>query len=203
MQADKDDMPEYLRSRKQEGPWKLIAIMGVGTAIVWSGISLFGSGFAERAKMIASGQNIQEGIGLLKQQPKQKEVHKTITDPLENKNPLESLNSSDNSLIISKSQAVTRIDAKQEKQTVFNNQNYQPKGAINIVDARAWGTAEPYEETRKRQEQKKIVVVGEQKKPGDWVCSYFGGEGSVDKRNCKSSMQLHKRNQSYTGNRTP
>ena len=80
------------------------------------------------------------------------------------------------------------------KQTVFNDQNYTPKGAINLVDAREWGTAEPYEQTRKRQEEQKIMVIGEQNRPEDWICSYFGKDGSLRKRDCKSRYQLNNRN---------
>ena len=49
----------------------------------------------------------------------------------------------------------TSSDSPATKQTVFNDQNYTPKGAINLVDAREWGTAEPYEQTRKRRKNRR------------------------------------------------
>jgi hypothetical protein len=31
--------------------------------------------------------------------------------------------------------------------------------------------------------QQEIVIVGQEQKPGDWVCSFIGGEGSLERRN--------------------
>lgn len=208
MKADMDDMPEYLKTRKQESPWRMVAIMGIGTAIVLGGLRLFGEGFTDRAKTIASGVGVRDDIGLLQPQQKQQGISAPRAIQQEDRNALESLKSEENRLIISKSK--TRAEKPQliewekpEKQTTFNDQNYKPKGAINLVNAREWGTAEPYEQTRQRQEQQKIVIVGQEQKPGDWICTFVGGEGSLERRNCKSGVQLHKRNTSYSGNRKP
>lgn len=208
MKADMDDMPEYLKTRKQESPWRMVAIMGIGTGVVVGGLTLFGGGFIERAKTIASGEGLRDDIGLLQPQPQGKKISTQKVTYQEERNPLESLKSDNNPLIVTKKHPETEQPqliewTEPEKQTVFNDQNYKPKGAINLVNARAWGTAEPYEQTRQRQEQQKIVIVGQEQKPGDWVCSFVGGEGSLERRNCKSGVQLHKRNTSYSGNRKP
>lgn len=88
----------------------------------------------------------------------------------------------------------TGSDSPAVKQTVFNDQNYTPKDAINLINAREWGAAEPYEQTRKRQEEQKIIVIGQQNRPEDWICSYAGKEGSLGRRDCKSRYQLSNRN---------
>lgn len=88
----------------------------------------------------------------------------------------------------------TGSDSPTVKQTVFNDHNYTPKSAINLVNAREWGTAEPYEQTRKRQEEQKITVIGEQNRPEDWICSSVGKDGSLRQRDCKSRYQLNNRN---------
>ncbi|MFY1055116.1 hypothetical protein ACOQNP_26170 [Ectopseudomonas khazarica] len=88
----------------------------------------------------------------------------------------------------------TSSDSPATKQTVFNDQNYTPKGAINLVDAREWGTAEPYEQTRKRQEEQKIIALDEQNRPEGWICPHFGKDGSLSWRDRKSRYQLNNRN---------
>lgn len=203
MQADMDDMPEYLKTRKQEGPWRMVVIMGIGTAVVLGSIGLFGGGFIERAKTIASGQGLPANVGFMQPQPKQQERARpqgTIATqqtyippkPLRNEEPL----------VIKESRALEPAPVQPEKQTVFNDQNYRPQGAVNVVSFNTQVTPnEPQRSTQPKQQE--IVIIGQEQKPGDWVCSYFGGEGSLERRNCKSSLQLHKRNQSYSGNRNP
>ena len=204
MKADMDDMPEYLKTRKKDSPWRMVAIMAIGTGVVVGGLSLFGGGFIESAKKIASGDGLRDDIGLLQPQPKQQESARPqgAVARRETYTPPQTFRT-DEPLVIERAGAYEPEHTQPEKKTVFNDQNYKPRGAINLVNAREWGAAEPYEETRKRQEQQKIIVVGQEQKPGDWVCTFMGGEGSLERRNCKSRMQLHKRNTSYSGNRKP
>lgn len=204
MKADMDDMREYLKTRKKDSPWRMVAIMAIGTGVVVGGLSLFGGGFIESAKKIASGDGLRDDIGLLQPQPKQQESARPqgAVARRETYTPPQTFRT-DEPLVIERAGAYEPEHTQPEKQTVFNDQNYKPRGAINLVNAREWGAAEPYEETRKRQEQQKIIVVGQEQKPGDWVCTFMGGEGSLERRNCKSRMQLHKRNTSYSGNRKP
>lgn len=35
MKTGWDDAPDYLRSKKKPGPWRIVAILGVGSAITW------------------------------------------------------------------------------------------------------------------------------------------------------------------------
>lgn len=41
MKTDRDDAPDYLRSKKKPGPWRVAAILSVGSAIAWTVITLF------------------------------------------------------------------------------------------------------------------------------------------------------------------
>jgi hypothetical protein len=41
MKSDWDDAPEYLRSKKKPGSWRMVAILGVGSAITWGVIAMF------------------------------------------------------------------------------------------------------------------------------------------------------------------
>lgn len=105
-------------------------------------------------------------------------------------------------LVIKESRALEPASVQPEKQTVFNDQNYRPQGAVNVVSLNTPVTPnDPQCSTRPKQQE--IVIVGQEQKPGNWVCSYFGSEGSLERRSCRSNMQLYKRNKSYSGNRSP
>ena len=41
MKVDRDDVPDYLRSNKKRGPWRVLTILGVGSAITWGVIALY------------------------------------------------------------------------------------------------------------------------------------------------------------------
>jgi hypothetical protein len=73
-----------------------------------------------------------------------------------------------------------------EKQTVFNDLNYAPQSAINIIQAPNLYTEE--KPALKPKRQKEIVVVGKESRLRDW-CPYK--EGSVERRNCRASIDLN------------
>lgn len=202
MKADMDDMPEYLKTRKQENPWRMVAIMAIGTGVVVGGLGLFGGGFIDRAKTIASGNGLRDDIGLLQPQPKQQESTraKGAVARRETYTPPQTFQTEEH-LVIERGGVYDPEPTQPERQTVFNDQNYRPQGATNVVSFNAAViTSETQQATAPKQQE--IVIIGQEQKPGDWVCSYFGGEGGLERRNCKSSMQMQKRNKSYTGNRT-
>lgn len=203
MKADMDDMPEYLKTRKQESPWRMVVIIGIGTTVVVGAIGLFGGGFAERAQRIANGQSLSDDIGFMQPQPKQQERTRPqgVAATQQSYNPARTLRNEE-PLIIEKGRAFEPASDQSEKQTVFNDQNYRPQGAVNVV---SFNTPTSYNEPQRSNQsrQQEIVIIGQETKPGDWVCNYFGGKGSIERRNCKSNMQLHNRNQNYSGNRNP
>jgi hypothetical protein len=41
MKSHWDDVPNYLRSKKKPGPWRMVAILSVGSVITWGVIALF------------------------------------------------------------------------------------------------------------------------------------------------------------------
>ena len=42
MRSDWDDAPEYIRNRKKPGPWRFLAIMGIGSAVLSVLVMTFG-----------------------------------------------------------------------------------------------------------------------------------------------------------------
>jgi len=191
MKADMDDMPEYLKTRKQESPWRMVAIMAIGTGVVVGGLSLFGGGFIDSAKTIASGDGLRDDIGLLQPQPKQQEGARPqgAVARRETYTPPQTFRT-DEPLIIERGGVYDPKPTQSERQTVFNDQNYRPQGAANVV---SFNTAEtPTEVRQTTPTQQEIVVVGRPEARLRDFCPYK--PGTVEHRNCKMQMDLHSRN---------
>lgn len=73
------------------------------------------------------------------------------------------------------------------KQTVFNDKNYVPQGATNIVPATR---VLPEQTVTSPPRPKEIVVVGKQSRLSD-LCPYR--EGSIERRACKAKVNLNYR----------
>ena len=73
------------------------------------------------------------------------------------------------------------------KQNVFNDSNYTPQGAHNVVPAVSTYQPKEIQAPRKKQE---IVVVGKETRIRDF-CPFR--EGSIERRNCKMSVDLNGR----------
>lgn len=192
MHTETEDMQEHLKSKKQEGPWRLIAMMGVGTAIVWGAITLFGKGFIDNANSIKEGQGLRPDIGLGRTAPKG-EGESTESVRQEHYYQPRRVQGVDEVVIRDNNGSEEGGTPDQRKQTTFNDRNYKPKGAVNVV---SFNQEEFEHSTRVApiQKQQKIVVIGKQNRTEDWVCSYSGGEGSIGKRDCKARFQLENRN---------
>ncbi|WP_181296215.1 hypothetical protein [Pseudomonas sp. Q2-TVG4-2] len=83
---------------------------------------------------------------------------------------------------------VDLIETRPSKQTVFNDSNYAPQGATNIVPATRVIPEQPVKTAASRKE---IIVVGKESRISDF-CPYK--EGSIGRRNCKASVNLNTRN---------
>ena len=81
--------------------------------------------------------------------------------------------------------------AKKERQTEFNDSNYTPRGADNVVTSE---NVQPQREVvRTYTTQKEVVVVGTQRDIGDDACSFYR-QGSIERRDCKAEVNLNMRN---------
>lgn len=67
MKADRDDAPEYLRS-KRGSPWQMVAVLGLGSAITWGLIALFAKPIVIDINQIKQGIRVG-GQPLFSQQP--------------------------------------------------------------------------------------------------------------------------------------
>ncbi|MDF2074112.1 hypothetical protein P2Q70_05970 [Pseudomonas mendocina] len=189
MKADRDDAPEWLTSRTSKGSNLKVVLAGtIGTVVTLGALTLAGQAFM---------QNTVKNLAANSQQPKPKpvaEIARAEPAPRNDWDEIVEEQARRDAMSTQQPEQLTGSDSPAVKQTVFNDQNYTRKDAINLINAREWGAAEPYEQTRKRQEEQKIIVIGQQNRPEDWICSFFGKDGSLKKRDCKSRYQLNNRN---------
>lgn len=123
MKANRDDMPDYLRTRKKAGPWRFLALLGLGSAIFWMLALMFGK------EIIIDINQIKSGIRFA-----DKPVFEAEPETPRISSPEERQVSVDR-----KAMALAEMLSAQKqpaiRQTSFNDQNYQPTGAINTMPA--------------------------------------------------------------------
>jgi hypothetical protein len=189
MKAERNDAPEWLTSRpRKRGDMGAVVAGVIGVVVTLGALTLGGQAFM---------MNTVKNLAANSQQPKPKPVAEITRSEPTSRNDWDKIveeQARRDAMSQQRSEQPTGSDSPAVKQTVFNDQNYTRKDAINLIDAREWGAAEPYEQTRKRQEEQKIIVIGQQNRPEDWICSYFGKDGSLTQRGCKSRYQLENRN---------
>lgn len=212
MRADKDDIPDYLRPRKKQGPWRTLAILGVGSAIFWGLVTVFAKPIvidvAQLKQAIRFG-----GEPLFSQQPAQPQQP-----------PAEALQGNDQDWIRS-SQAQQTIQANREleewsrqrahetheRQTVFNDNNYKPKQPVNTYKPAPAPVQQIASVEQPRQQQRTV----QRERTSRWIKSWNGGtnylaewisvnnhidgttvctnhkRGSIDYRECRKAAKQH------------
>ncbi|MGG2395751.1 hypothetical protein ACJRW5_02205 [Pseudomonas sp. SH1-B] len=185
MKADRDDAPEWLTSKPRKSGNMGAVIAGViGMVVTLGALTLGGQAFMK---------NTVKNLAANSQQTKPKPVAEiTRSEPTPRNDWDKIVEEQARRDAMSRQQQPepeTGLTTPVPKQTVFNDLNYTPKGAINLVDAREWGEYVPAKETRKQPQE--IVVVGEQKRLKDY-CPW--PKGSIERRNCRMRADLNTRN---------
>lgn len=184
MHVDMDDVPEHLKSRKKGKALHFLGTMAIGTAVigVLAAVASIEIPVTKHPQIavVAGPQagavtNRTNGVEWSSYQP---EVSRNSATAYEDAETLEN----------------TQPEPKpeSERQTVFNDRNYTPRGADNVL-AFEEVTPEP-KPIQAARKPKEIVVVGVQRDRANEICSYAHKEGSVEKRNCKAQMNLDMRN---------
>ncbi|GLX15080.1 hypothetical protein Pstr01_33190 [Pseudomonas straminea] len=187
MKADKDDAPTYVRPSARRS-----------NMTTWVVASFLGSAFTVGLLYTLSSLYMQDKVDRRANTPKPKPApvaEITRAAPAEKDwDRIVEEQARRDAMSEQRYEQPTGLDSDAVKQTVFDDKNYTRKDAINLINAREWGSAEPYEETRKHQKEQKILVIGQENTTKDWICSYQGKEGSIKQRDCKSRYQLNNRN---------
>lgn len=183
MKAEWNDAPDYIRRRPRKGAVAWLIPGLIGTAIMLAALQMVSSAFLK---------GTAQGIVDKRVQPKPAPVAEiTRAEPAAAKDWDRVVEEVAARGATPQTQSVQPTAASAEpppKQTVFNDKNYVPQGATNIVPATRV-IPEPTITIPSR--QKEIVVVGKESRISDF-CP--GGEGSIERRNCKASVNLNLRN---------
>lgn len=183
MKAEWNDAPDYIRRRPRKGAVAWLIPGLIGTAIMLAALQMASSSFLK---------GTAQGIADRRIQPKPAPVAEIKrAEPAATKDwdrVVEEAVARGATPQPQSAQPQATTAEPPPKQTVFNDKNYVPQGATNIVPATRV-IPEPAIAIPTR--QKEIVVVGKERRISDF-CP--GGEGSIARRNCKSSVNLNLRN---------
>ncbi|TLX62441.1 hypothetical protein DN820_15835 [Stutzerimonas nosocomialis] len=182
MKAEWNDAPDYVRRRPRKGAVAWLIPGLIGTAIMLAALQM-SSAFLK---------GTVQGIVDKRVQPKPAPVAEiTRAEPTATKDwgrVVEEVaaRGATPQPQSARPQAVTTEPPP--KKTVFNDKNYVPQGATNIVPATR---VAPDHAVTAPSLQKEIVVVGKESRLSDF-CPFR--EGSIERRNCKASVNLGTRN---------
>lgn len=182
MKAEWNDAPDYVRRRPRKGAVAWLIPGLIGTAIMLAALQMVSSAFLK---------GTAQGIADRRIQPKPAPVAEiTRAEPAATKDwdrVVEEVAARGATPQPQSAQPQTATTEPPPKQTVFNDNNYVPQGATNIVPATRVNP-EPVVTIPTR--RKEIVVVGKERRLSDF-CP--GGAGSIERRNCKMSIDLNGR----------
>ncbi len=183
MKAEWNDAPDYVRRRPRKGAVAWLIPGLIGTAIMLAALQMVSSAFLK---------GTAQGIADKRIQPKPAPVAEiTRAEPAATKDwdrVVEEVAARGATPQSQTAQPTAATAEPPSKQTVFNDKNYVPQGATNIVPATRV-IPEPTVTIPSR--QKEIVVVGKESRISD-LCPYR--EGSIERRNCKTNVELNNRN---------
>jgi hypothetical protein len=183
MKAEWNDAPEYIRRRPRKGAVAWLIPGLIGTAIMLAALQMVSSAFLKGTAQDIADKRIQPKptpvAEIRRAEPAAAKDWDKVVEEVAARGATPQPQTP-------QPQAATAKPPP--KQTVFNDKNYVPQGATNIVPA-ARVIPEPAVATQTR--QKEIVVVGKESRISDF-CP--GGEGSIERRNCKASVNLNLRN---------
>ncbi|MFK4072377.1 hypothetical protein ACI2KX_01555 [Ectopseudomonas khazarica] len=213
MKTDWDDAPDYLRSKKKPGPWRMVAILGVGSAITWGVIAMFAKPIVINVDQLKQAIHV-DGKPLFSQQPAPQPYSEPeepirppsipVDPPVQDVQPYQQTQADIEWAEKSKAMAIERI------RNSFNDNNYTPKQPANTYTPPAIQQVAATQRTEKRQtkqtsrEQTARWIRswnGGSKYLAEWVAvnNYIDGSsvcanhrrGSIDYRECRKAAKQH------------
>lgn len=185
MKANWNDAPDYItrQPRKSRRLAKLIPGL-IGTLITLAVLQMAGSAFLKGTAQSIAEKRIQPKPAPVAEISRAEPAPAKDWDKLVNEVAARGATTQSQSA----RHQPEREGMPPAKQTVFNDNNYVPLGATNIVPATR---VIPEQTVRMPTRQKEIVIVGKETRLSDF-CP--GGAGSIERRNCKASVNLNVRN---------
>lgn len=182
MKADRDDAPEWLTSRTSKGSNLKVVLAGtIGTVVTLGALTLAGQAFM---------QNTVKNLAANSQQPKPKpvaEITRVEPAPRIDWDEIVEEQARRDAMSTQQPEQPVGSDSPAVKQTVFNDQNYTPRGADNVLSSREIPKPVAQEQS---QETLRVTGIKEERKLKDFC---WGKEGSIERRNCRSQIGLNHR----------
>ena len=213
MKTDWDDAPDYLRSKKRPDPWRMVAILGMGSAITWGVIALFAKPIVINVDQLKQAIYV-DGNPLFSQQPvpqpyNEPEPSPSLSaipadPPVQDVQPYQQTQADIEWAEKSKAMAIERI------RNSFNDNNYAPKQPANTYTPPAIQQVAATQRTEKRQTNQTS-----RERTTRWIRSWNGGSkywvewvavnnyidgssvcanhrrGSIDYRECRKAAKQH------------
>lgn len=183
MKADRNDAPEWLTSRSRKRGNLGVVIAGViGTMVTLGALNVAGQAFLQ-----TTVKNLAEN----RQQPKPKPVAEITRAEPTPRSDWEKMEEQARRDAMSQHQPEqpAESDSPAVKQTVFNDQNYTPRGAVNVLSLHE--TYQPVEPERPTGKVR-VTVIEQTPSMKDRAC-WPHKEGSIERRKCRSHVGLNNR----------
>ena len=181
MKADKNDAPEWIKSSsRKRGNLRMVIPGLIGTVITIGALHV-----ASQAFLQGTVKNLAES----KQQPKPLPVAEIRrAEPETNWSKVVEEQARRDAMPQPHAQLPTSTEKTATKQTVFNDLNYTPRGADNVLTFQ-----DTYQPIEPEKPAGKVQVTGikENRKLKDFCGN---PKGSIEQRNCKSRIGLEHRN---------
>lgn len=182
MKADRDDAPEWLTSRPSKGSHLKVVLAGtIGTVVTLGALTLAGQAFM---------QNTVKNLAANSQPPKPKpvaEITRVEPAPRIDWDEIVEEHARRDAMSQQQPEQPTGSDSPATKQNIFNDHNYTPRGADNVLSLRE---TYQHDEQEKTTGKVRVTVIKETKDQTCWPLK----EGSIERRNCKSHVGLNYRN---------
>ncbi len=183
MKAEWNDAPDYIRRRPRKGAVAWLIPGLIGTVIMLAALQMVSSAFLKGTVQDIANKRVQPKPAPVAEIRRAEPTATKDWDRVVEEVAARGATPQPQTL---QPQAATAEPPP--KQTVFNDKNYVPQGAINVVPAMPIA---PEQAVKIPVSQKEIVVVGKERRLSDF-CP--GGAGSIERRNCRSSVNLNQRN---------
>ncbi|WP_313453623.1 hypothetical protein [Stutzerimonas nitrititolerans] len=183
MKAEWNDAPDYVRRRPRKGAVAWLIPGLIGTAIMLAALQMVSSAFLKGTAQGIVDKRIQPKPAPVAEISRAQPASAKDWDRVVNEvaargatpqpKPAQPL--------------ADPIETRPTKQTVFNDSNYAPQGAHNVMPAVSTYQSQETQTPRNKQE---IIVVGKETRLRDF-CPFR--EGSIERRNCRMSVDLNGR----------
>lgn len=185
MKADRNDAPEYIRtSSRQSGASAWIIPGIIGTCITLGLLQVAGSAFLNGTVQSLAHKSTQAKPAPVAQIPRQDPVSEKDWERIVEDQARRDQGAQLNTTLYQSETASASV-----KQTVFNDDNYIPRGANNVM---SFVVPTSMVEEQKITEKLKITVIKQESNTKDRACWPYKA-GSIERRNCRSSIGLNYR----------